>query len=302
MRRASLIALLLMPATAFAQASDTTAVPRDLVNALLSPFGISRSSEIIVRAVPPGIPRDVLPSGGEVLGGVVFRFDGIPTRSSTVIVRSRDDASRALASWQSAMEKAGWTAAPVFERSGGGFVGSPFDRRPAGQFCKDSANVNGTASRAESGSLLRITFQPTVRNTSCDPAMRERMTGMRSPMSEITLPELRPPVGVVQRPGGGGGGSDYRDSRARMQTDMSLSDLMRHFVGQITDQGWTEARRVGDDHGALATFRKRDEKSREMYGMLTGIRLGGGDYDFVVRVVLPSADAGSGSLIAVPRP
>jgi hypothetical protein len=258
------------PTTGAAQPRDTTMIPRQLALALIGMIGPYEGSSLTVGQAPTGFPREVLPSNLKILGGAIFRYRRPSSAGPiTVIATSAQPPDSTAASLRSALERAGWRAAPSMARPMGGFVDPMRDMRRDEVFCRDSVSVStSTAPGEESASLVRFTFTPApdARVGACNPDRERMMTARRA--EPIQLPTLRPPVGVRFISRGMSSGQNSRESVAEIETDMSAADLVTHFAAQLRNEGWTLSSRFGDAEIAVLTARKSDAEGRELRGIL----------------------------------
>lgn len=294
-RRFALMLILFSPALAGAQSRDTTSVPRELAAALLRITGYGDAEpRIVVGSTPSDFPRELLPTGGTVLGAIDYGDSGEmrASRPDIVVIRRPESPDSAMAVLRAHLDRAGWRAPayPEMQMSGGGFTPAYFDAGQRLALCRDSASVTGSVMRrAEGGSLVQISHRRGDRNTICDDRRRQMMMD-RMPPGQIQLPTLRLPAGARGGSTGTGGGMDYRESNARIETAMSPADLLGHFSAQLTAEGWTLVQRLAEGNAAVLTARKSDTAGRVLYGTLVVTRLEGDARDALFRVVTPTRD------------
>src|SRR5688572_10255155 len=106
------VAEVLIPGMLSAQSPDTTAVPRDLVRALLAFAYYTSSPQIVVGRVPDERLTAIVPKGASVLGGVTYQERRNP-RTVTILSMSESPDS-ALVRVARGLESAGYKPAPTF--------------------------------------------------------------------------------------------------------------------------------------------------------------------------------------------
>jgi len=272
-----------------AQRPDSSMVPRALAQALLVNVFSESNPEIVVGKVPAAFIQPLVPPGAKVLGGargVGYWGEG---GGSTLVLEMREapDSARALVIQQ--FVRAGWRKAeePQFGR-GGGFVttmlGPPGMGRPV-MYCSDKAFATGSFVKAPSGgSQIRISAQPSVEHTLCDPEMQTDVMPMRG---RLEMPELVPPEDARVIDGGGSGGSDSRyETSVVIASTMNASELIKFFSSQLVKQGWTLTSAAGDTTLNMQAATKKDAKGDDLRVLLTDARVTG-DHDVTLAVSRP---------------
>lgn len=258
----------LSPKLMNAQTRDTTAVPRQVVVALLQGLSMSEVDAISIGALPAGFPRDLLPAEAKIVGSVDFGGAEPRRRSDAVIVELDAPPDSAIARIDKHLEQAGWKEPTFPQRERGGFVSTSYG--PSGfakLFCRGDRTLNTTATRTPRGSVLALSLSDSRRSV-CDERNMERRT-MRGYGPEIELPTLTPPSGVRMRGGGDGGGTGYRETTARIMSSHTPTFLLDYFAAQLKQQGWQSHGQVSTPHASALILTKRDKNGRMMQGTLT---------------------------------
>jgi hypothetical protein len=282
------VVMALIPGLLSAQSPDTTAVPRDLVRALLAfaDFASGRDPQIVVGRVPDERLTAIVPKGARVLGGVTYQERRNPRTLTILSMSERPDSALVLVA--KALESAGYKAAPTFERTlgeSGGFVSSSIGPTMPGSaitYCTDASSMFASIMDGENrGSMVRM-MSSSLRNTMCDPSMRRRLRGGR--MDEIEMPTLRPPPGAVGGYAGSSGGGDHRQSTAQLQSALSAAEMVDHFAPQLREQGWTLGNRATDGDVSVLMARRTDKDGEPIHLALTDVRYTARDHDLTLRV------------------
>ena len=288
----------MLPTAAFAQTQDTTMVPRELALALISFAGASgRGQTITVGRSPADFPRELLPPGVRILGGLFSPGGRDMPRSITVVAVSADSLPLATSTLESTLERAGWkTPAMPGAQTRGGFSSMSVLVASGGQrgsmLCRDSAMVYMTvAPRDGGGSLYHVDFTPSVhRNSPCNPDFARRMMG-RQTEEMFNFPMLRPPAGAYSRGGGSCGSEDSQEQTARLETTLSATDLVAHYAAQLQTQGWTLGPRSGDSTMVMQLAKGHDDKGRNLTGILGAVVAAGSrDRTVFMRINGPTED------------
>jgi len=280
----------LLAGSMHAQRADTTMVPRELASALIafSDYSAARPS-IIVGRVPAANVSSLVPRGATVLGGMTSPDRRGDAGRTTTILTMPETPDSALVLLLAHFERSGWRPAPLPDFGGqGGFVAiGPVMEGRHFNYCSDSSSVYGSAVEGVNRSaVIRLMTTRSLRNSPCDP---DRRAFMRDRMELIALPTLRPPPGATSGGSmGSGGGSDSRESHARLQSGLSAADMIAHFAPQLQQQGWTLGNRASDGDVTVLTARKTDEKGEPMFLTLTDNRFTAREHEVVVRVSIPS--------------
>jgi hypothetical protein len=225
------------------------AVPRELVEALLS-NPAARSPMIVVGEIPaPMVGKIYIPAGARVLGGTVSGSGAM----TALAVPGRPDAVEA--EFARELVKLGWT--PFAQPSGNssmtwGFADAPGQSMrsisavgPAGytpplMYCGSNSTL--TMSIDPSGPAESRVKLTTTGSSVCATmeAQRVEMIRMRAgePVARMRPPVLTNPAGSrdmgscpnLDRSGGGS---------ARLNTPMTADELFAHYTRQLADSGWT---------------------------------------------------------------
>lgn len=250
------LAVVGVAAPAAAQASAEETVPLEFVEVLSrSPFGPALP-EVMVGRIPDQTARVLpLPDDGRIIGSLVYPGHSmsavaVPGSQGTV----RDD-------WTERLLETGWTR---YEHpSRGGFESSPAEGL---QFCMgDSVTLNlGVMKNPRGGSYVTVMHPTGSRYSVCQ--QRERSGFMRE--QESLIPSLAPPAGAIALGSGFGGGGDERHARARIDTDLTVDELVDHYGSQLREAGWDSRSRTGAPGVAVETFRVTDPEGAAWHGVL----------------------------------
>lgn len=258
--------------------AETATVPLELVVALLGATGSpDQVPELRIGGLPSSIPADIVPSGGRVLGTIVYARDAVRRGGANtailVVDRFPEDAMNAFAAH---LEKTGWVAPPS-PTPRGGFSAMPMTSRPT-FFCRDSAYVNYSATlRPAGGSHLRVQYMyaPSTGYSPCDP---ERRAITRQPqLDEVPIPPMHPPANaMLVGSESNSGGMDGRVMSVRLDTPQPPVLLAAHYAEQLRKAGWTAGAVSSFGAGVAQVFESRDAKGRALRGVLTVFSVPGG--------------------------
>jgi len=240
------------------------------VRALVANGGADRPPAVIVVAgVPHEFPADAVPSG-RVLGGV-----GGDPAASEVVVAVADAPPAAVEAGLAKLAAAGWSSRGG--RSQRGFVSPSVNA--FGLVCRGTDGMTVSAAPASGGgSYLRLSYMSAARANPCS-----GMGGMQrpgaGPADEIPMPALTAPPGAIATSTSNGQtmagvGREARvESRARLRTTRSPSELLAHYAGQLRGDGWTAASPAASAEAGTQAFRKSGDNGKSWFGVLTAIAL-----------------------------
>jgi hypothetical protein len=267
----ALPAILLSAATlALPAAAGAQSVPEELVRALVANGGADRPPAVIVVAgVPHEFPADAVPSG-RVLGGV-----GGDPAASEVVVAVADAPPAAVDAGLAKLAAVGWSSGGG--RGQRGFVAP--STNAFGLACKGTDGMTVSAAPAPGGgSYLRLSYMSAAHANPCS-GIGGRPRPGTGPADEIPMPALTAPAGAVATSTsngqmmGGMGREPSVESRVRLRTTQSPSELLAHYAGQLRGDGWTAASPAASGEGGMQTFRKSGENGKTWFGVLTAIAL-----------------------------
>ena len=292
--RALLVLIAGLLATVQVQAqSDTAAIPRELATALVSTADYSSSrARIVVGTFPTPAMARLVPRGGRVLGGLVHEDRrGNANRFTGLLVFTESPDSVATL-FEERLIRAGWEAPAMngFGSQMGGFVsagsGSGTGRERPLMFCSDSAATTAQLIEYASGSLLRLTLSNTTRNSICD---RDHTAAPQSRMmmERIEMPTLRPPTGSSGNGRGTGSSMDRADATAHYSSSRNAQEMLAYFGPQLSEQGWTVEKRVGDEDAGLLTGRKT-VKGETHFLLITDHMMASRQHELSMSVRVPS--------------
>ena len=246
-------------AAAQSQVGDgSDAVPRALAEALLesqaemlSMFGLGGRSRIVVGSLPAGLAgRLWIPPGATILGGsessggsVAVLRSSLPPDSLTRMYR-REQLAR------------GWTRPPAAQSPPTqGFAPAPAiggDDEDNTVFCSGSTSL--TIAIEPVGNLRQITARASgLGPMACRAPRPESMSRFERP----TYPTLVNPPGTGSgfRQSCGEWNSTGRGGATRLETSMTLVDILSHYARQLADSGWTP---VGEPRVVTRSWTRRD--------------------------------------------
>jgi hypothetical protein len=247
-------------------------IPRELALVLLNLGPGIGGAEILVGKAPDDIPRDLLPSGLQILGSTT-QFE-----TSVIILVAQEPPDSAVARYDAYLHSAGWTNPPVPQAARArGFVAAEFGQvtydRPNAA-CRGEQFVTYSGSyRRNGGSFVRVTLNRDNRSSMCK--ARQDVTTYRSPYDEAPVPLLVAPFGSMTTQGGGmsASGNDSFSFSTRLSTRLSPGELVDHYNKQLRDQGWTSVTNGSIQFMAARTYRRNDDQGRAWIGTLMSIAL-----------------------------
>jgi len=248
---------LVAPAVAPAQTPQQEMVPLELVEALLiGPFWRG-TPDVLVGRLPEALAsRLTLPQESRVLGSIASQ----ELSTIAIAVPGTPDSARDVVAAN--LTAAGWNR---FEPpSRGGFESSGYDRGLT--FCQgDSVSLGvGAMPNRRGGSYVILTHAVSREFSLCrQPEMREFPGRRGSP-----IPPLAPPEGSTAWAGGGSGGDDTWETRARIRTKLGVRELLDHYSAQLRQHGWTPLERTATEALAVETFRVTDDNDIAWHGVL----------------------------------
>lgn len=245
MKRLTLALVVTCSSVAFAQQPSTAAIPKDLVM-LLMRGGMMMPGDTfdIVLGAPEGFPAELLPRGAKPLISTT-------TRTGMMVIAAAPDLPADMARFDRQLAAAGWTVGP---RSGPaqqrGLLSSAPSQIPA-MWCQGDRYASVSMSpRPDGGSFMRISVNDSSRGAPCAAMTQPSYVAL---FSDVDMPLLFPPPGSRAVGGSGaGGGMDAYDQRLRLQTTLSLPDVLRHYRAQLEKHGWTyQSQAIADGVGIV---------------------------------------------------
>lgn len=291
----SLLALLLAaplaaqpPGAASRPPSDS--VPRELVLALL------QGSDGLRVGEPAGdLPRALLPPNGIVLGSVEY------TGTSTTLVVTMQPEHEAIAAHEERARAAGWTppspaamGTPYGEAGLRGFVPSGYGARgmvavgPGAMYgmgrgttptttsaplCNGNAMLVASSSPWSGGrTLLRLQSMSAADYSPCRPRMpegRPETLVRHVTVYDSIIPTLQPPSRAQVQPSGSSSGMSEWGVQVRIETAMSVADLLAHYAGEMAREGWTTVGAAAvAEAAAVQQWRKVDARGRAWHATI----------------------------------
>ena len=258
----------------------TAGLPGELqaYNRLMEKFLISRFSqppELYPNEFPEEIPLSIpVPKGGQLLGTTVINMSR-DRKDVLVFIESSQTPSGAVAFYTERFTGMGWEEPQPTMYSinaGQGFVeaGVPITKvfcPPASERGIGLEPVTMRVSHSTASSLtdIRIAIMQDNRGLGCEP-MDPYLQDTR-----FQFPRLEAPPDANATGGSGSSSDAYRSTLTRIETDLSLSEIEKHYREQLTAQGW-KLLSVGESTGkALSTWlvtEKGPLRPRNWVGML----------------------------------
>ncbi|MEX2272182.1 MAG: hypothetical protein WD690_11950 [Vicinamibacterales bacterium] len=240
------------------QSSDT--IPKELVSLLLRGPGTNPGDNFDIKiGAPANFPSELLPQG--VAPAVSTTSD----RVITVVAEAPAISSADLLQHERALAAAGWIN--TTSMSSRGLISSSM--MPAMQVCKgDQYATLYHSQRPAGGMYLRVSLTTDPRRGSCVP---RPLTFF----ADVNLPQLVPPPGSRAMGGGSGGGGDSYDQRIRLETTLSVEDVVAHYSGQLARAGWKREARADDSGVALAKLTSISSTQDPIVALITATTIPG---------------------------
>jgi hypothetical protein len=277
-RSIAVLALVAAPSISVAQprtppqSGQPDLVPRELVLALLSVNTGAGGTDLRVGEAPDDIPPELVAPGAQIIGSV-SQFG-----NATLVLALPQTPDSAIGLMEAHLLAGGWTRPPtsparMLRR---GFVGADFSDLANGMpnfICRgDDYVMLSSMYRTSGGSLLRVNYNRNNRPSMC--TVRPQIERGRSPFEEAPIPTLRAPAGSMTLNAGSpisSMGQNEVTVSTRLSTQLSASDLVKHYDAQMRTAGWTQVEEGAIDLLAARTYRKTDEKNLAWTGVLYAI-------------------------------
>ena len=281
------IAMMLLALSMACDSGDQTSTPpptaglpgeSQAYNRLMEKFLISRFSrppELYPNELPEEIPLSIpVPEGGQLLGTTVINMSR-DRKDVLVFIESPQTPSGAVAFYTERFAGMGWEEPQPTMYSmnaGQGFVeaGVPITK----VFCPpasetgvglEPATISVSHSTASSLTDIRIAIMQRNRGLGCEPMYPYLQD------AQFQFPRLEAPSDANATGGSGSSSDAYRSTLTRIETDLSPTELEKHYRDQLTAQGW-ELLSFGESAGkALSTWLVTEEgplRPRNWVGML----------------------------------
>jgi hypothetical protein len=217
-------------------------VPRALVEALIDPLGMTRMiaggrPRLVVGAVPSGLAqRFWIPPGATVLGGMESSGLGV------VVIHSTLPRDSLIAGYRREQPRLGWTAPQDPQpRAMMGFVpaaaATTLNDQNGTVFCSGGTTLSIGVAPVDPGTWeINATAIAIGTNDRCQPVTSRVAPAWRAQYPTLTNPPSSGNgfgQGCAYWNSSGGGGS------TRLQTTMTLDDVLAHYGKQLADSGWT---------------------------------------------------------------
>ena len=244
-------------------------------NRLMEKFLISRFSqppELYPNELPEEVPLSIpVPEGGQLLGTTVIDMSR-DRKDVLVFIESSQAPSGAAAFYTEWFAGMGWQPTMYSVNAGQGFVeaGVPITKvfcPPASERGVGLEPVIMRVSHSTASSLtdIRIAIMNSSRGLGCepmDPYLQD---------TQFQFPRLEAPPDANATSGSGSSGDVYRSTQTRIETDLSLTEIEKHYREQLTAQGW-KLLSVGESASkAFSTWLVTEEgplRPRNWVGML----------------------------------
>lgn len=227
---------------------------------------------IFVGRLPEDLPVEIsIPDGFAVVGSLVRdEHDPYDDPAIEIVLDARMSAEQARETYRELMSAAGWSE-PERRGPGGGF-----DFRPVGTtalFCRSargpalflSAHERPPDDR-DAPTDVRLRLITSSRHSPCAPDPYE-------PEFDRIIPNLAPPPGSYQFPGGGGGGMDAVDTHATLETDLEPAAVGTHYAAQLEEAGWLRLDEGQSGPQAWSVWSFTDDNGQPWEGVFTALRL-----------------------------
>jgi hypothetical protein len=252
---ATIIAAPMLPA----QVSGPKMIPTVLARAMLGDFGEMMGGIVfVVGKSPDRWPKSLIaPAQARIVGGGKFG----PILTTVYEYPSQGDAA---GSFESLLLKTGFKKAEArgFSRQQG-FASSTGSAAPH-SFCGDAGAVG--FQQVDSTKTVRTIAVVFVADKESSSTCSTRP---QNDPAALKLPSLRPPAGVNVTPGGTGSSSTNLETSARVDTTLSVDEVLAHYVKQLVAGGWKAARSPVVGEGvALQEVSARDDRGEEWSGAL----------------------------------
>ena len=240
---AALLVLSVVNAPVHAARQDSgRAVPRDLVELLLSDYGTRLT---ITEGMPPGLPPELVPDGGTAR--IALSTPGI----AVVIAEVPQFDSSARPRFDRKLAAAGWV-----ERAQPGLYSRGLAPSSAGStiFCRDNRYVTYQVLPPRGRQRwVKISMMRGQRGGPCDES-DSRYPPRTSVFDDERMPRLTPPEASRVADWSGGGGGDVVEQRLRLETDLTAAEVADHYASQLVAHGWKTASRASTEGLTLVRF------------------------------------------------
>jgi hypothetical protein len=217
-------------AAALAQQQSPSSIPKELVVLLMRGGLTTGDSFDIVLGAPAGFPAELLPPGAKPLISTV-------SRTGMMVIAEAPNLTSEAARMEGQLTAAGWTAPARYGPPAQRGLLSSAPSQGATMWCRGDRYASiSTSPRPEGGSYVRISVNDASRGGPCAPMPQ---SSLGSFFADVDLPLLFPPPGS-QATGGtnSSSGLDFHDQRLRLQTTLSLADVLQHYRSQLEKHGW----------------------------------------------------------------
>jgi len=249
-------------------------IPRELALVLLNLGPGMGGADILVGKAPDDTPRDLLPSGLQILGSTT-QFE-----SSVIVLAAQEQPDSAVSRYEAHLLASGWTRPPSTSPQAApvrGFVAADagqatYDRPDMACRGDEFVTYSGTY-RRNGGSLVKVTYNRGTRYSVCK--ARQDVTGYQSAYEAAPVPILRAPLGSMM-PDGSGTSSSANNSFAlstRLTTRLKPVEIVNHYDKQLREQGWSSVADGSFQLMAARTYRKNDDQGKAWIGLLLSIAL-----------------------------
>jgi hypothetical protein len=246
---------------------------RDLALRLLSQnYGLghsSRATELIVGRLPDEMPADVpILEDSQVIGALVSEVMGY--KGYIVILGSDFPPEQIYDLYDARLRAAGWDKPDWDSFLGrGGFTAGHSIHRMFAYYKGDEGPTLHVLAYdvADGSSEVRLNLN-TVPQPRQNREQMERMAQMHAFTVEQIIPDLKPPRGGWQQPGGSSGGGNHWNSNTEMVTEQDASSVAAHYISQLEVGGWIRVGEGQQDGLAWSIWDYVDKEGEPWIGQL----------------------------------
>jgi len=207
--------------------SDTTDVPRELAQSLL----YAETTDLSVGELPEGLPSDfVLPDNVQILGGQALEE---PYGSITVIATTPQPPEETMDRYERLLARQGWSKRQK-ESPISGF--RPPREHGRTTYCRTNSVLSISAPpRGREGAYLNVRYRELNQN-ACNEG-RSRNASRERPSPRLPPPEGTSVENYAKRYSGSD--TELMIYTAEVSTELTLSELVDHYAGELEQEGWT---------------------------------------------------------------
>ena len=252
-------------------------VPQELVAALLTGFVAPGPGmpEIVVGRIPDEIPFAVpVPANARVVGAISRPTFG------TLVLSVPERPLEAMKAYRELLRRTGWDDRG--REHGTGF--EPPRSLHSGTFCQgESRSINtGAAERSDKETFLQVRYQEASGRSLCEQRQSDHPRSDRGPM-----PTLYPPEKTSIVDASVGGGMNYSEASARLETDLSPAQLVAHYGAQLRADGWAPRSDPSGKEVAAQHWSIEDRRGKSWVAVLIALRIPNSEHRQTLFRVMP---------------